>query len=77
MGQVRGDGLRVLGPIVLDTGMQTFFESKKWKDSNAVDVLLYQAVYKSLDNTIAAIGKERFEKELSTFGRLKSSPGVL
>ena len=47
--------------------MQTFFDSKKWKDTNAVDVLLYQAVYKSLDNTISAIGKERFQNELNTF----------
>lgn len=56
-----------LVPSFLTPGMQTFFESKKWKDSNALDILLYQAVYKSLDNTIAAIGKERFQQELNTF----------
>lgn len=56
-----------LVPSFLTPGMQDFFESKEWKDSNAIDILLYQAVYKSLDNTIAAIGKERVQRELETF----------
>ena len=60
-----------LVPSFLTPGMQDFFESKEWRDSNAIDNLLYQAVYKSLDNTIAAIGKERVQKELDIFLKAK------
>jgi hypothetical protein len=56
-----------LVPSFLTPGMQEFFESKEWKDSNAMDILLYQAAYQSLDNTVEALGKERVQKELALF----------
>lgn len=56
-----------LQPSFLSPGMQKFFDSDQWKQSNAVDILLYQAVYKSLDNTIRDIGQDVFDKELAQF----------
>ena len=56
-----------LVPSFLTPGMQDFFNSQEWKDSNAIDNLLYQAVYKSLDNTINSLGVKRIKKHLSVF----------
>jgi hypothetical protein len=61
-----------LVPSFLTPTMQEFFESKEWKDSNAVDIMLYQAIYQSLDNTIEAVGKDLFQKQLSIFRQAKT-----
>jgi hypothetical protein len=54
-------------PAFLTPGMEEFFESKEWKNSNAIDILLYKAAYKSLDNTIEALGKALVQRELEEF----------
>lgn len=63
----RGRACVYLVPSFLTPGMQHFFESKEWKDSNANDIMLYQAAYKSLDNTIDALGREMVQNELKIF----------
>jgi hypothetical protein len=57
-------------PGFLSPGMKEFFASEYWKSYVAVDNLLYKAAQKSLDNTIDALGRSEFEKQLATFRRL-------
>eukprot|EP00548_Thalassiothrix_antarctica_P010305 CAMPEP_0194161102 /NCGR_PEP_ID=MMETSP0152-20130528/78757_1 /TAXON_ID=1049557 /ORGANISM="Thalassiothrix antarctica, Strain L6-D1" /LENGTH=98 /DNA_ID=CAMNT_0038870855 /DNA_START=612 /DNA_END=908 /DNA_ORIENTATION=+ len=51
--------------------MSEFFHSEEWKNSNAVDIRLYQAVYTSLDNTILEIDK--FQRTLQEFQTLQQT----
>lgn len=56
-----------LVPAFLTEGMQDFFASDVWLDIMKYDLLLYRAANKSLDNTIDALGREEFEKQLKEF----------
>lgn len=55
-------------PSFVSPGMQEFFaSSKEWNDRTAGDVLLYNAVDKSLDLTIDQLGRAEFTKKLKLF----------
>lgn len=51
-------------------GMQDFFATNgKWKEYTRGDLMLYQAANKSLDLTIAALGKDLVKRELQEYER--------
>lgn len=54
-------------PRKLSEGMDAFIQGDKWKSFVANDQKLYEAANKSLDLTIAALGKTTFEQELQLF----------
>jgi len=51
------------------SGMKTFFASPSWQAHIRGDVLIYQAAYASLDKTIDALGRKRFQEHLDVFCR--------
>jgi len=56
-----------LKPPVVSQGMAQFFESDDWQKAIRNDVALYQAVNRSLDYTIDAIGRPKFDRALKDF----------
>lgn len=54
-------------PSFVSDGMDTFFRSDEYQDYVQWDHLLYQAANKSLDLTIEALGRTKFEQNLSKF----------
>jgi hypothetical protein len=54
-------------PSFVSKGMQTFFNSKRWREYTAGDRLLFQAVNKSIDLTINAVGRSEFEAQLREY----------
>jgi Galactose-3-O-sulfotransferase len=54
-------------PSFLSPGMKLYFQSDEWKDTIKYDMLLYQAVNRSLDMTIDKLGREAFDKNLAKF----------
>jgi Galactose-3-O-sulfotransferase len=51
----------------LPRDIQEYIESDKWKEVVKWDDLLYQAANQSLDATIDALGRSKFEKQLQRF----------
>jgi hypothetical protein len=51
-------------------GMKEFLTSSTWSDRIEGDVLLYQAVHKSLDLTIERLGRVEFQRNLAFFRRV-------
>lgn len=58
-------------PTFVTPGMREFFESKEWQDLIYSELQVYRAVNASLDITIKAVGKSKFEKRLRTYRQLK------
>ena len=54
-------------PKFVSPGMQDFFQSEEWRDYIQHDLVLYQAVNRSLDLTIEHLGREAFEQRLYVF----------
>lgn len=52
---------------IRSAAVQEFFESPTWRAANWGDYMLHQAANRSLDRTIAAIGKERFAAALAEY----------
>ena len=54
-------------PSHLSSGMKAFFAHARWNEVVQWDNLLYQAVNRSLDLTIAGLGEAKFQENLSRF----------
>jgi hypothetical protein len=54
-------------PSFVSPGMQAYFNSTQWKDTIKYDMLLYQAVNRSLDMTIDKLGRDLFNENLAKF----------
>mmetsp|Transcript_22335 Transcript_22335/g.32984 ORF Transcript_22335/g.32984 Transcript_22335/m.32984 type:complete len:445 (-) Transcript_22335:20-1354(-) len=65
----KGRACIYITPSFLTPTMSDFFESEEWKSSNAIDISLYKAIYKSLDNTITTIPE--FQQKLNDFQELQ------
>lgn len=61
------NGCTVIAQNFISEEMQVFFESNFWKDRIRYDLKLYNAVNKSLDMTIDALGRKKFEENLALF----------
>jgi Sulfotransferase family len=57
-------------PSHLSAGMKAFFDHPRWMEVVKWDNLLYKAVNRSLDLTIAKLGSSRFQENLSRFRRV-------
>jgi hypothetical protein len=60
-------------PSFVSPGMKRYFESSEWRKRTAGDLLLVQAVNKSLDLTIDALGRRDFEKQLDEYRQAKAN----
>lgn len=60
-------------PSFVTPSMQTYFASPQWQDDIQYDMALYQAANRSLDLTIEAIGRQKFEKQLQRFQMAQSA----
>eukprot|EP00977_Amphora_coffeiformis_P013617 scaffold3608_cov183-Amphora_coffeaeformis.AAC.4 len=60
----------------IQPGVKKFLESDKWKAPNWGDYLLHKAASLSLDRTIEAIGRERFDMALLEYRRLREMEQV-
>jgi hypothetical protein len=56
----------------MSKGVKEYFESKVWLAMNYADYVLYEAANRSLDLTIEKIGRDRFDRALTDFRRLKA-----
>jgi hypothetical protein len=56
----------------ISKGVMDYFESKVWLAMNFADYVLYEAANHSLDLTIERIGRDRFDRALAEFRRLKA-----
>jgi hypothetical protein len=56
----------------MSVGVQRYLESSMWKAMNYGDYVLYEAANRSLDLTIDRLGRDKFNKQLVEFQRLKS-----
>jgi Galactose-3-O-sulfotransferase len=54
-------------PSFVSPGMREYFDSDEWKDNIKYDMLLYQAVNRSLDMTIDKLGRDKFNENLARF----------
>ncbi len=51
--------------------VEEYLNSKEWYARNYGDYLLYEAANRSLELTISALGRERFQDALQEFRKLK------
>merc|ERR1712157_100440 len=69
-----------LKPKWLSPGMKDYFVSSKFKEDHKGDLLLYDAVNKSLDLTIERLGRENVQRNLEKYSNLmklsKSGCGI-
>lgn len=54
-------------PSYVSPGMREYFASPKWRKVIESDLLLYKAAQASLDRTIEALGKDKFQTNLVEF----------
>lgn len=59
-------------PSAVSTEMRTYFDSPEWERISYWDRILHQAVNRSLDMTIDALGREEFEANLIKFRTAKN-----
>jgi len=62
-----GKGCTYMVPSFVSPGMEAYFDSEDWKSKVKYDDIMYKAANIKLDNTIKALGRERFEKNLQAF----------
>lgn len=60
-------GCTIIQPSFVTPEMEKYFASKKWKNRMKYEVALYDAANKSLDMTIDALGRIKFEENLAAF----------
>ena len=61
-----------LQPKFSTPNVQDYFQSSEWRAKNYGDYLLHVAANKSLDLTIAQLGRERFDKAMEEYRRLQT-----
>jgi hypothetical protein len=54
-------------PSFVSPGMKQYFDNDEWKDNIKYDMLLYEAVNRSLDMTIDKLGRDKFNENLAKF----------
>lgn len=59
-------------PSFVSPGMRKYFDSDVHQDMVQFDYLLYQAANRSLDLTIASLGRERFQHNLSVYHKAQA-----
>lgn len=58
-------------PSFVSDGMQEYLDSDEWASRQHWDLVLYEAVNRSLDLTIDRLGRERFEKNLALYEKAR------
>ena len=72
-GHAKGHACTYIWPSFVSPGMQEFFDTnKKWQSMVAYDRALYKAANASMDLTIDALGRDRFESTLAKFRRAQT-----
>jgi hypothetical protein len=66
-----GDKCIKLKPAIVSPAVSEYISSKEWYAKSYGDYLLLEAASQSLDLTIEAFGRKRFDKALQTFKALK------
>jgi hypothetical protein len=56
----------------VSSSVQEFLDSNEWRAMNYGDFLLHQAANLSLDRTIERLGRDRFDRALTTYRRLRA-----
>ena len=62
-------------PSFVTPGVSAFLQSKEWREMIRYDMLLYEAVNRSLDMTIDTLGREKFNDNLQKYQHAQKLAG--